>query len=68
MELIIEDINLVDDATNNGGVAFEGERLSDLLGEDLDNETYSLADINKHLVECGIEPIRLEQIIIIGKV
>lgn len=67
MELIIEDINLVDDATNTGGVAFEGERLSDLLSEDLEHNTWSVADINKYLFKCGIEPITLEQIIIIGK-
>ena len=68
MELIIEDINLVDDATNKGGVAFEGETLGDFIGTDLDDDTFTLADINKHLVECGIEPITLEQIRIIGKV
>ena len=51
-----------------GEMEFSGETLGDFIGTDLDDDIFSLADINKHLVECGIEPIRLEQIRIIGKV
>lgn len=65
MELIIEDINLVDDATPTGGKSREGETLGEFIK---DSESLSLADINKELVACGIEPIGLEQIRIIGKV
>lgn len=65
MELIIEDINLVDDTTPTGGKSWEGETLGEFIK---DSESLSLADINNELVTCGIEPIGLEQIRIIGKV
>lgn len=64
-DMIIEDIELTDDETSTGGVAFNHERLSDFL-EDIDNDTQSIADINKELVACGIKPITLEQIKVIG--
>jgi len=63
--MIIEDVMLEDDATHKGGLAFNGERLSDFIS-DLDKEVLTLADINKALVECGIKPITLEQIVVIG--
>lgn len=65
MELIIEDIMLVDDPTSEGGVAFDEETLSDFIRGGATEET-SLAKINKELELCGIEPITLEQIKIIG--
>lgn len=75
MELIIEDINLVDSATSTAGKSWSGETLGEFI-EELERqnkyigieETLSLNKINNYLVECGIEPITLEQIIIIGKV
>lgn len=63
--LVIKDIMLEDDETGSGGVAFNRERLSDFIS-DLDKEILTLADINKALVECGIKPITLEQIVVIG--
>lgn len=63
--LIIKDIILEDDETSSGGVAFNQERLSDFIS-DLDENELTLEDINKALVECGIKPITLKQIVIIG--
>lgn len=63
--MIIEDIILEDDETSSGGVAFNQERLSDFIS-DLDENELTLEDINKALVECGIKPITLKQIVIIG--
>lgn len=65
MELLIEDIMLVDDPTSEGGVAFDGETLSDFIRGGATEET-SLTKINEELALCGIEPITLEQIKIIG--
>lgn len=63
--MIIEDIMLVDDATSTGGTVFKGELLSQFVEEECDG-LYDLVEINKALVECGIEPITLDQIRIIG--
>lgn len=63
--MIIEDVMLEDDTTHKGGLAFNGERLSDFIS-DLDENELTLEDINKALVECGIKPITLKQIVIIG--
>lgn len=63
--LIIKDIILEDDETSLGGVAFNQERLSDFIS-DLDENKLTLEDINKALVQCGIKPITLKQIVIIG--
>lgn len=63
MKIIIEDINLVDDASSKGGKANANETLAEFLGE-AEPESYSLKDINNELKACGIEPINLDQIII----
>lgn len=63
MKIIIEDINLVDDASSKGGKANANETLAEFLGE-VEPESYSLKDINNELKACGIEPISLDQIII----
>ena len=64
--LIIEDINLVDDATAHGGKANSDETLAEFIQDGAEPTSYSLADINRELMACGIEPITLEQINIIG--
>lgn len=63
MILEIEDINLVDMPGGAGEKEFEGETLSDFLAY---TENKSLGEINQELVKCGIEPIELEQIVIVG--
>lgn len=63
MILEIEDINLVDLPGGQGGKEFEGETLSDFLAY---TESKTLDEINKDLIKCGIEPIGLEQIAIVG--
>lgn len=55
------DIELHDDSTGKGGVAFKGETLADFI-ELWEQETgrvgkeYTLAELNDALKECGIEP------------
>lgn len=64
--MAIENINLVDDPTPTGGKSFDGETLNDFVVETLDKNVslrISLAEVNKKLQECGIEPINEEQII-----
>lgn len=63
MRLIIEDIMLVEDGTPRGGVAFAGETLADFLN---DTACLTLDGINRDLESCGLEPITLEQIRIVG--
>lgn len=63
------DIELHDDGTSKGGVAFAGETLSDFI-EQWENDTgrvgreYTLAELNDALKECGIEPPYEHEIII----
>lgn len=65
MGILIEDINLTDDATAIGGKANDSETLADFLAETLNpGRLTTLADINKELKACGIEPITPEQIVI----
>lgn len=65
MGILIEDINLVDDATPTGGKTCSDETLADFLANWLvPGKVTTLADINKQLVECGIEPITLDQVVI----
>ena len=55
------DIELHDDGSGKGGIAFKGETLADFI-EQWENETgrvgeeYTLAELNDALKECGIEP------------
>ena len=63
MRLIIEDIMLVDSPSQAGGKAWEGETLGEFVSE---SESITLDKLNRELAECGIEPITLEQIAIIG--
>lgn len=55
------DIELHDDSTGKGGVAFKGETLADFITL-WEQETgrvgkeYTLAELNDALKECGIEP------------
>lgn len=64
MEILIADINLVDDATFTGGKSDDNETLADFIN--YDEGALTLADINKDLVACGIEPITLDQLVITG--
>lgn len=65
MGVLIEDINLVDDATPTGGKTCSDETLADFLANWLvPGKLTTLADVNKQLIECGIEPITLDQIAI----
>lgn len=63
------DIELHDDGTETGGVAFKGETLVDFI-EEWENNTgrvgkeYTLAELNDALKECGIEPPYEHEIII----
>lgn len=56
----ILDIELRDDNTKNGGVAFLGETVADFIDDDdiILNEEDSVSELNKILVECGIEEIK----------
>lgn len=66
--LVIEDINLVDDATATGGKANSDETLAQFIVSVSDEKHnkygITLADLNKELKECGIEPITEDQIVI----
>lgn len=65
MGILIEDINLVDDATPTGGKTCSDETLADYIANNLvPGKMMTLADINKDLVECGIEPIMPDQVVI----
>ena len=63
------DVELHDDGTGVGGVAFDGETLVDFI-EQWENDTnrvgkeYTLAELNDALKECGIEPLYEHEIII----
>lgn len=63
------DIELHDDGSSTGGVAFKGETLADFI-EQWENDTgrvgkeYTLAELNDALKECGIEPPYEHEIII----
>lgn len=63
------DIELHDDSSSTGGVAFKGETLADFI-EEWENETgrvgkeYTLAELSDALKECGIEPPYEHEIII----
>lgn len=67
MKIVIEDVVLKDDGTPNGGVAEYGETLADFILDGC-SEEYSLEDINKQLEMCGIKPLELKDIKIIGAV
>lgn len=69
MSIVIEDVMLVDDATATGGKANASETLAQFIADvNVDtfngNDTTTLNEINKNLVECGIEPITLDQIVV----
>lgn len=64
MEILIADVALQDDGTATGGKASADETLADFI--EYDEGAYTLADINKDLVACGLKPIQLEQLIITG--
>lgn len=67
MGILIEDINLTDAPGWTGGKAWDGETLADFIAENLrPGKLTTLADINKDLEACGIEPITPEQIVVIG--
>lgn len=53
------DIELRDDNTKNGGVAFLGETVADFIDNEdvILNEEDSVSELNKMLVECGIKEI-----------
>ena len=63
------DVELHDNGTERGGVAFKGETLADFI-EMLEQETgrvgkeYTLAELNSALKECGIEPLHEHEIVI----
>ena len=51
------DVVLKDDKTETGGTSFMGETLKDFLDElEIDYNT-PIGDVNKTLVDCGIQPI-----------
>lgn len=64
MEILIADINLVNDASYKGEKLEGNETLADFIN--YDEGALTLADINKDLVACGIEPITLDQLVITG--
>lgn len=65
MKIVIEDVVLKDDGTPSGGVAKYGETLADFILDGC-SEEYSLEDINKQLEMCGIKPLELKDIKIVG--
>ena len=65
MRLIIEDIFLEDDETPEGGIAYANETLSDFIRGGATEET-RLDIINGELRTCGIKPIKINQIKIVG--
>lgn len=66
MELLINDIVLEDNiAEPTGGVAYEGETLGDFLAEVEGEKTFH--EINDLLIKCGINPITLGQIKVVGR-
>lgn len=65
MKIVIEDVILKDDGTPSGGVAEYGETLADFILNGC-SEEYSLEDINKQLEMCGIKPLELKDIKIVG--
>ena len=55
------DVLLKDDKTETGGMSFMGETLKDFLDElEMDYNT-PINEVNKALVDCGIEPIMIEK-------
>lgn len=63
--IIIKNITLQDGPGDFGGKANLDETLADFLDFVEDGEV-RLKDLNKYLKECGIAPIKLEDITIIG--
>lgn len=63
--LIIEDIVLRDGPGDFGGKANADETLADFL-EYVEDGEISIKELNKELKKCGIMPITLEDIKIIG--
>lgn len=63
--LIIKDIALQDGPSDFGGKASADETLADFLDWVEDGEI-SIKDLNKKLKECGLMPITLADIKIIG--
>lgn len=63
--LIIEDIVLRDGPGDFGGKANTDETLADFL-EYVEDGKISIKELNKELKKCGIMPITLEDIKIIG--
>ena len=66
--ILMKDVELKDDDTDKGGVAFKGETLGDFIRE-IDNERgtpkeYTLNEINNMLEDCGIETLGEQDIII----
>lgn len=47
---------LEDDNTTYGGVSFLGETVADFIG---DTHYWSIEELNKDLVACGIKPIEI---------
>lgn len=64
MEIMFDNINLTDKAGSTGGKSWNGETLAEFIKED--EMALTLADINRDLESCGIEPITLDQIVITG--
>lgn len=57
----ILDIELEDDDTLFGGVAFSGETVRDFLDSfEEEDRPHDIDELNKKLVECGIKPIHVE--------
>lgn len=63
--IIIENITLQDGPGEFGGKANADETLADFL-DYVDDGAITLKELNKKLKECGIMPIKLEDIKIIG--
>lgn len=56
----ILDIELEDDDTEYGGIAFLGETVRDFLDAfDDEDRPHDIDELNKTLVECGIKPINI---------
>lgn len=53
------DCELVDDATPYGGKSFSDETLRDFLDSIDVPYDAPLAEVNEHLVSCGIEPFKI---------
>ena len=54
----VMDIELRDDDSPTGGIAFAGETVRDFLFTiDRDEEIKTIAELNKALHDCGIKPV-----------